>query len=545
VSVSIDACVPIQRADLLRIEAKLDQEYYSFLKDADRELALQLLALPSCAGVESDRPYILFSAGGMSSGKTSTFERLRQLQLLPMGSQILDPDDMKALIPGYSEAAAKKDENAGTNYHRLSMYLVDILSGWYLERGVSHAYMTSLRHLPSAQVFIDRIRRDHPRYRVGVIYVRAPDATLLARNQARFERTGRKVPVDLVTSSAAAADANVRLLETSADLFLSVTNDENRDPYVGYWCSNQICRSTDIPLVDSEPRLASLRKVLSNELPKEDSPRLIDLVLDWDWSVSYWLAGEESTSHDHPIIPHQGKNYRLVDGFQEFMEVILRLNKFRTSFFSGGEVSRNEEVIRRVKLLDDSLLYERVYRILSKSHLTTVSEDPNLKFPYRYKKDLRSVSPSINLEQTLLVDDQREFALDSSQQKNILWLQDTYNYVENYTTPQEVAKLGLRIPPPSRKAWALERNKLAWVLGVILEALHLQEVQQIKFVDAVHLLTHDREGNLIPRESQLRFYRRGIAAMNGVRPGWMKVSLHEYLGEHPCPLATLNLVLNR
>lgn len=156
----------------------------------------------------------------MSSGKTSTFERMRELNIFPGDIKFLAPDDMKALIPGYNvSAAAKKDENAGTNYHRLSMYFIDILSGWYLERGVSHAYMTSLRHLPSAEVYIRRIRQEHSKFRVGVIYVRAPDASLLGRNLVRFQATGRMVPLELVTSSAAAADANVRHLEKNSRYF--------------------------------------------------------------------------------------------------------------------------------------------------------------------------------------------------------------------------------------------------------------------------------------------------------------------------------------
>lgn len=62
-----------------------------------------------------------------------------------------------------------------------------------------------------------------------------------------------------------------------------------------------------------------------------------------------------------------------------------------------------------------------------------------------------TISPSVDLSKVVLVDDQKEFALDDAQQRNILWLQDTYNYVEDHTV-EEVAKLGLHLPPPSRKA---------------------------------------------------------------------------------------------
>lgn len=74
-----------------------------------------------------DQPQVLFSGGGYASGKSSTLKILAARGDVPPDSFVLDPDEIKALLPEYRDALAQNDPEAN---------LIAWEEAWQIAKGI-------------------------------------------------------------------------------------------------------------------------------------------------------------------------------------------------------------------------------------------------------------------------------------------------------------------------------------------------------------------------------------------------------------------------
>lgn len=244
----------------------------------------------------------------------------------------------------------------------------------------------------------------------------------------------------------------------------------------------------------------------------------IDIVFDLDWTLIYTSRPEDRSFEPENIVGYEGTIYRFSD---HAVDVLLKLHQtppFRVSIFSGGFTGRNKVVLdalyRRINARAGPGHDFRPFVVADNDRLSEVKDaPPGAKFSERFKKDMTTVIDGINLERALLVDDLVKFAA-SGQEPNLLWLQKTYEDLPDFHrirgTPDP------KYTPKMRVAWALERNKLAWVLGTLLQAQDLARREGVSFLAAVHKLTRDPATDdpiLRSKASQLELIRIGLRSL--------------------------------
>ncbi|WP_415063357.1 hypothetical protein [Bdellovibrio sp.] len=181
----------------------------------------------------------------------------------------------------------------------------------------------------------------------------------------------------------------------------------------------------------------------------------IDIVFDIDWTTFYSV---EASQKDDKTLLVEGKLYRPTDHLGEVIQTLLQRHpEIRVSFFSGGERSRNETLLKQVFLPDGRSLKDIAYKILSKEHLTVLSQDETLHFSKRNKKVLDAHIPDWNPRRTILIDDQPEFARPPLKAVASLGL---FNFLKGF----DPALVEQKYFPPSEGEWHIERKKaLLWL----------------------------------------------------------------------------------
>lgn len=245
----------------------------------------------------------------------------------------------------------------------------------------------------------------------------------------------------------------------------------------------------------------------------------IDIVIDLDWTLIYEITAVQYRSGDPDYFEFEGKYYRLSDGVREFITVLLRLPGVRISFFSGGPEARNDFILRNTFLFDGRSLREVAFRALDLHDLIRMDEAPgDAKFSERFKKNLRLVAADLELDWSILIDDIEKF-LVPGQEKNMLWLQRTLDYVEDRRTISRANRHD-KYSPPDERTRILERNKLAWALGMILTAYEHSRATGVSFREAVNAIQFEQNGERIDREQigQEWLYEFGLKKMRIINP---------------------------
>jgi hypothetical protein len=211
------------------------------------------------------------------------------------------------------------------------------------------------------------------------------------------------------------------------------------------------------------------------------------------------------------LIKASDGTHKPVWGAVAFVQSLIDIPNARIVFFSGGESERNKEILSQLVMKDGKSALDHAYKVFSKEDLTPVVTDPNVKTEHQYqrlKKDLKKIDPSIDLSRVIHVDDVPEYVLPD-QRANVVAIDPAYDYVENYSRFKEFERQGLKLknPPPSRRHWAYDSQRLIYARGVIEEALDLTHRREdISLRDAVARLQKDGD----PR----RFLDAGNQVMN-------------------------------
>ncbi|MGZ3789383.1 MAG: hypothetical protein ACXVLQ_12720 [Bacteriovorax sp.] len=207
--------------------------------------------------------------------------------------------------------------------------------------------------------------------------------------------------------------------------------------------------------------LISCAQLVRNPASQSD---LKHIVFDIDWTIT----SEVDVNFEGPrTIDVEGKKYFVHDGIEDLIEELLKRKDVKISFFSGGGLSRNHELLSKIKLRDGRSLEEIAYKILNRDDLTinpgALETD---RFFVRFKKDLTKVSP--DLENLVMIDDTEHFVLDPLQEEHVLTLGKTFKHFDHFEDAKEAT--GPYVPR-SIGEWGLARKKLYVVGGALDTAL--------------------------------------------------------------------------
>ena len=502
----------------------IDANYYLPPNTATNQLAEQIVReLTPTNWPRESHPTLYLTAGAIASGKNRAVDGMVQQGFIPRQTLLIDPDAIKTRIPEYQRLKSLGDPLAGDKVHKLSMYIADRITEEALARGINAVYMTSLRYTPSALEMVNWVRRWYSNYKIQIISVRAPVRFLSARNQIRFAQLGRLVPEDILQASIQSVDRSVRLLEEKVDEVVTVSNDQDRPLAITYMLIRRPAARllpVHIPLINvSEPKVT--------RIPHPPSFRIL-VSLDLDWTAYYpknqnshadqWATTETLKVNKGETI----EEYRMTDGLQAFVNLLFRL-RIPLVIQSGGERSRNEDLLRITDLGSIGNLFERSLRILSAEDLVPGTENPSRKV-----KDVELNTTAYRPEDIGHVDDIADYLLDTEQNKSTIALGPTYTFINDYDRWVLSQPVHRKYDPPSKEAWALERNKLAYVTGVVLESLERLEANRARnFREAILQIVRDSRGEWIhPHATEQRWlYWKGAQALKLVDSTWQKVKI--------------------
>ncbi|MCB0367213.1 MAG: hypothetical protein H6624_08460 [Bdellovibrionaceae bacterium] len=232
---------------------------------------------------------------------------------------------------------------------------------------------------------------------------------------------------------------------------------------------------------------------------------VVDVVWDLDWTLLYAVEKPILGDRHGTYIHTQEGYFRVADWAGQVLQFLDKHPGFRQSFYSGASEGRLMEAMEQIRLPDGRRAVDIAFRIKSKADLVSVPDAPEeARFPDRFKKDMVRIDPIINLLRTIMVDDIYRF-LPHAQEKNMLWLQETFDFVNS------AAELGKgEFQPPSSRHWSLERNKLLWVLGVLMTAL--EKAPRGDYIDAVETVERADGREVISRyaNKSLPLYIKGL-----------------------------------
>jgi len=255
--------------------------------------------------------------------------------------------------------------------------------------------------------------------------------------------------------------------------------------------------------------------------------------IDLDGTLFDTIHDMRQVETDATLIRASDGLHQPVHGAAAFIQSLLEIPNAKIVFFSGGEAERNKELLSKLIMKDGKSALDHAFKVLSKEDLTPV--DPGkttgeIHSHDRFKKDLRKIAPGIDLRRVVHIDDIPDFVLHG-QEKNVVAINPDYDYVENYSRLKELERQGLTLkrPPPSRKHWAYDTQRLTYARGVIEEALDLtRRREDYSLRDAIERMQHGQDP------------RRFLDAGNKVLSRYTR-DHSRFVTEKPCPNLVRNL----
>lgn len=148
--------------------------------------------LGDCSGDSDDgKPLALFTAGGMGAGKGHTLrDMLRSRRIrLPANTVWIDPDALSRLLPERPQYLSHSPETASSLLHPEASLLQEICAAVAKERRRSLVIDGSLTDCKWFSGFMKGFREAG--YECEILFVSAPEETMLRRAEQRAKSTGR------------------------------------------------------------------------------------------------------------------------------------------------------------------------------------------------------------------------------------------------------------------------------------------------------------------------------------------------------------------
>lgn len=188
------------------------------------------------------------------------------------------------------------------------------------------------------------------------------------------------------------------------------------------------------------------------------------VVLDIDWTIT---AEVDPKSNGNRVFEVEGKKYYLNDGVENLLSELLEMKGMHISFYSGGLRSRNLALLEKIRLKNGKNAREMAYKILSRDDLIKVDgSSHDAEFATRFKKDLRKVSE--DLSQIILIDDHKDFILNSSQTNNMFWKGKVFSHFDNFGMTK--VSNNVEYTPKNLEEWSFDRKKMMIITGALIEA---------------------------------------------------------------------------
>ena len=177
----------------------------------------------------STRPEVILMAGIPGSGKTTVVKKyIAQHFSADEQPLIVDPDGLRPILPGYVELARQNPRLASLVSHRAAaiQFQMPLIRTIYTRRA-SIVVDGSLRDFKNTVQGIGILRKQYPEYKVTLIRVKLPVEVAYDRIQKRFEKTGRRVPLDGLEDLRqwdAQIDLSMKVLKPLVDSYIEVDN---------------------------------------------------------------------------------------------------------------------------------------------------------------------------------------------------------------------------------------------------------------------------------------------------------------------------------
>lgn len=228
----------------------------------------------------------------------------------------------------------------------------------------------------------------------------------------------------------------------------------------------------------------------------------IDFVIDIDGIILFegTPAALKGAPAHRIVRTDYGYAYRIAEGAPEFLQSLATIPGAHLTFYSGGSVGRNEDVLKKFRLPNGKSAREVAFRVLSdvdrtvpdRTELERWAEAFRTFFHGDLKKDLRKV-PGLDPSRAFFFDDRRAYVAPG-QERNFVCLD--YEHVspgyEKESYPLDASDRVRALEKHS--AWdasaaaarnMAHRNKLVYGRGLVQQALDLAEREKISPVDAL------------------------------------------------------------
>ena len=222
------------------IRATLDYTYHSnyrkerqFLQDSIlREFldAVRMTDLEGNVGTTPERPWIVFTAGGMGAGKGYTIDKLVSWGYFPVAGFVgVDPDEIRRRLPEFRTLAKLYPKRAGELTRKEAGYVSEILAAVALEAGKNVLVDGSLRDSDWYQKYFGQLREEYPMLQIAILHIKAPREAVFERADERAKRTGRVVPRELLIEAMEQVPRSVKILSPLADYFCELNNAPGKE----------------------------------------------------------------------------------------------------------------------------------------------------------------------------------------------------------------------------------------------------------------------------------------------------------------------------
>ncbi|KAF0852984.1 conserved mitochondrial P-loop NTPase superfamily member [Andalucia godoyi] len=170
-------------------------------------------------------PWIIFTAGVMGSGKSHVLRHLSCSKLFPLDSYVLlDPDHIKDKLPEMELFKRTDSMTAGHRTHRESGYIIELLTWEAMKQSRNIIVDGSLKDWEWHADHFQRIRKDFPLYKLGILHVEASEEDVIARVSKRAKCTGRGIPLSILRHSIDQVPQSVMRLRPLVDWYARILN---------------------------------------------------------------------------------------------------------------------------------------------------------------------------------------------------------------------------------------------------------------------------------------------------------------------------------
>lgn len=167
---------------------------------------------------------------------------------------------------------------------------------------------------------------------------------------------------------------------------------------------------------------------------------------------------------DEKVVQVEGKYYRATDHIEEVLRRLLKYPDVKISFFSGGEKSRNLLLLRSLKIDQNRTAEDIADHIFNRDDLTVISEDKNLRFEERNKKEVEKLIPDFDPKNAILIDDKPRFVNEGVSAVSSF---GTTTFTKNF----DQSRVDVLHFPKSRNFWQQERDKALLWMNMIDQAM--------------------------------------------------------------------------